>query len=106
MAKYEIPEGSLVLTQPAVFYAPRRQFEAVAVDGEGVKHNGFGDSPSAAYTALKKSLHEAGQKGEIIPKKRAGNSGQALVEGAAAYNELNKPVKRAEQEAAKVGEGK
>lgn len=89
---YTPPEGSIVLTQPAIFYAPRNQYEAVANDPDGNKHNGFGQSPDEAYKALKESLHEAGHKGEIFAARRAGNVGKAQGEGAVAYNTLNKTV--------------
>lgn len=97
--RYAPPEGSIVLTQPAIFYAPRNQYEAVAIDPEQGKHNGFGASPEAAYKALKESLHEAGFKGEVFPARRAGNVGIAQTKGAEEYNALLKPAtKKSEAE--------
>lgn len=102
MAKHEIPEGSIVLSQEARFFAPNRRFEAVAYDPDGGKHNGFGNSAEAAYRDLQANLKNAGFEGEIHPKKRAGNSGLALVEGAKFFNEMKPVTKKEAAEASEV----
>lgn len=100
---YTPPEDAAVMTQAAIFYAPRNQYETVAIAPDGVKHNGFGSSPEAAYEALRKSLTETGYKGEVYPARRAGNVGLAQTAGAEAYNAKGKPAtKKAEGEEAET----